>query len=47
MNTDKNEYLLSEDHNRYVMFPIKDKDIWNMYQKAEDSFWRVAEVYLS
>ena len=47
MNTDKNEFLLSEDHNRYVMFPIKDQDIWNMYQKAEDSFWRVAEVDLS
>tara|TARA_Y100000816_G_scaffold66489_1_gene44208 strand:+ start:1193 stop:2170 length:978 start_codon:yes stop_codon:yes gene_type:complete len=47
MNIDKNEFLLSEDHNRYVMFPIKDQDIWNMYQKAEDSFWRVAEVDLS
>jgi len=29
------------------MFPIKDKEIWNMYKKAEDSFWRVEEVDLS
>ena len=47
MNSNNNEFLLSADHNRYVMFPIKDQDIWNMYQKAEDSFWRVAEVDLS
>ena len=47
MKTMNKEYLLSEDHNRYVMFPIKDQDIWKMYQKAEDSFWRVAEVDLS
>lgn len=42
-----NEYLLKEDHNRFVMFPIKDKSIWDMYKKAEDSFWRVEEVDLS
>ena len=47
MNTDKNEFLLSEDHNRYVMFPIKDQDIWKMYQKQEDLFWRAQEVDLS
>ena len=29
------------------MFPIKDKQIWDMYKKAEDSFWRVEEVDLS
>jgi ribonucleoside-diphosphate reductase subunit M2 len=42
-----NEYLLKADHKRYVMFPIKDEDIWKMYKKAEDSFWRVEEVDLS
>ena len=47
MNKNNVEPLLQEDDNRYVMFPIKDQDIWNMYQKAEDSFWRVAEVDLS
>ena len=47
MEIENNEYLLSCDHNRYVMFPIKDNDIWKMYQKAEDCFWRVQEVDLS
>lgn len=41
------EPLLIEDDNRLVMFPIKDNDIWNMYKKAEDCFWRVEEVDLS
>lgn len=41
------EYLLKPDLKRFVMFPIKDNDIWNMYKKAEDSFWRVEEVDLS
>ncbi len=39
--------LLTEDLNRYVMFPIKDQDIWKMYQKQEDLFWRAQEVDLS
>lgn len=41
------EYLLKPDDSRYVMFPIKDQDIWKMYKKAEDCFWRVEEVDLS
>ena len=41
------ESLLTPDENRFVMFPIKDNDIWEMYKKAEDSFWRVQEVDLS
>lgn len=41
------EPLLQEDDNRYVMFPIKDQDIWKMYKKQEDLFWRVEEVDLS
>ena len=41
------EPLLQEDHNRYVMFPIRDQDIWKMYQKQEDLFWRAQEVDLS
>lgn len=43
----KNEPLLSEDVNRYVMFPIQDHDIWTMYKKQVESFWRVEEVDLS
>ena len=34
------EPLLKDDDNRYVMFPIKDIDIWQMYKKQEDLFWR-------
>jgi ribonucleotide reductase beta subunit family protein with ferritin-like domain len=41
------EPLLTEDDNRFVMFPISDNDVWNMYKKAEDCFWRVEEVDLS
>ena len=41
------EPLLQEDDNRFVMFPIKDQDIWKMYKKQEDLFWRVEEVDLS
>jgi ribonucleotide reductase beta subunit family protein with ferritin-like domain len=29
------------------MFPIKDKDIWKMYKKQEDLFWRAEEIDLS
>jgi ribonucleoside-diphosphate reductase subunit M2 len=41
------EPLLTEDDNRYVMFPIKDNAIWNMYKKQVDSFWRAEEIDLS
>jgi len=41
------EPLLHEDENRYVMFPIVDNDIWKMYKKQVESFWRPEEVDLS
>ena len=41
------EKLLIPDDSRFVMFPIQDQDIWDMYQKAEDCFWRAQEVDLS
>ena len=41
------EPLLKEDDNRYVMFPIKDKEVWEMYKKQEDLFWRAEEIDLS
>ena len=47
MNRNICEPLLQEDDNRYVMFPIKDQDIWKMYKKQEDLFWRVEEIDLS
>ena len=39
--------ILQEDTNRYVMFPIQDQDIWKMYKKQVDCFWRAEEIDLS
>ena len=41
------EPLLTEDDSRYVMFPIKDEEVWSMYKKQVDCFWRAEEVDLS
>ena len=41
------EPLLTPDDNRFVMFPIQHQDIWNMYKKQVDSFWRPEEIDLS
>ena len=41
------EPLLTENKQRYVMFPIADADIWKMYKKMEDCFWRTEEIDLS
>ena len=43
----KEEPLLIKQFNRFVIFPIKDQEIWEMYKKAEDCFWRAQEVDLS
>ena len=47
MSKIQNEPLLQEDKNRYVMFPIQDQDIWKMYKKQVDCFWRAEEIDLS
>jgi ribonucleoside-diphosphate reductase subunit M2 len=41
------EPLLTPDDNRFVMFPIRYDDIWQMYQKQIDCFWRPEEIDLS
>ena len=41
------EPLLAEDDNRYVMFPIMHDDIWKMYKKSVDCFWRAEEIDMS
>lgn len=41
------EALLKENKNRFVLFPIKHNDIWEMYKKAEASFWTAEEIDLS
>lgn len=47
MQNPVNEPLLINDDNRFVMFPIKYNDIWEMYQKQIDCFWRPEEIDLS
>ncbi|OMJ14914.1 Ribonucleoside-diphosphate reductase subunit M2 [Smittium culicis] len=44
---DQLEPLLKPNPNRFVLFPIKWHEIWQMYKKAEASFWTVEEVDLS
>jgi ribonucleoside-diphosphate reductase beta chain len=34
------------DESRFVLFPIKHRDIWDMYKKAEASFWTAEELEL-
>ena len=41
------EILLSEEEQRYVIFPIKYDKVWEMYKKAEANFWTAEELDLS
>jgi len=41
------EPILIENKDRFVLFPIKHKEIWEMYKKAEASFWTAEEIDLS
>jgi ribonucleoside-diphosphate reductase beta chain len=41
------EPILRENKDRFVLFPIKHKSIWEMYKKAEASFWTAEEIDLS
>uniref|UniRef100_A0A3P9HMS6 Ribonucleoside-diphosphate reductase subunit M2 n=1 Tax=Oryzias latipes TaxID=8090 RepID=A0A3P9HMS6_ORYLA len=41
------EPLLKENPRRFVIFPVQYHDIWQMYKKAEASFWTAEEVDLS
>jgi ribonucleoside-diphosphate reductase beta chain len=41
------EPILQENKDRFVLFPITHGDIWQMYKKAEASFWTAEEVDLS
>lgn len=43
----KVEPLLEDNPRRFVVFPIQYHDIWQMYKKAEASFWTAEEVDLS
>ena len=47
MSKNNLEPLLAPDDNRFVMFPIQDQDIWKMYKKQVDCFWRAEEIDLT
>jgi len=39
--------ILTPSESRYVMFPIQDNEIWQMYKKQVDCFWRAEEIDFS
>ena len=41
------EHILQENKDRFVMFPLKYNDIWDMYKAAEHSFWTAEEIDLA
>tara|TARA_B110000908_G_C10198095_1_gene423957 strand:- start:412 stop:1386 length:975 start_codon:yes stop_codon:yes gene_type:complete len=43
----KPEPLLTENPNRFVMFPIEHDDIWKSYKQMMDCFWRAEEIDFS
>ena len=45
--SEKEEFLLKENKDRFTLFPIKHTDIWKAYKKAEASFWTAEEMDLS
>ena len=44
---DANEPILQVNNQRFVLFPIKYPRVWEMYKKAEASFWTAEEVDLA
>lgn len=42
-----NEPILEPNDERFVMFPIHHQDVWDLYKKQVDCFWRAEEVDLS
>lgn len=47
MSKNTHEFLLADNPNRYVMFPLQDHDIWQLYKKMFDCMWRAEEIDLS
>lgn len=41
------EPILTENKQRFVLFPIQYHEVWEMYKKAEASFWTAEEVDLA
>ena len=43
----QSEPMLVENPNRFVLFPLKYHDIWEMYKKSEACFWTAEEIDLA
>ena len=41
------EPMLQENASRFVIFPIKHKELWLMFKKAQASFWTAEEIDLA
>jgi ribonucleoside-diphosphate reductase beta chain len=41
------EPILTENPNRFVIFPIQHHDLWDFYKKSEASFWTAEEIDLA
>lgn len=41
------ERILTENKDRFVLFPIEHHDIWKFYKQAQASFWTAEEIDLS
>jgi len=46
-NSLQEEPILKENKDRFVLFPIRQHDIWRFYKQAEASFWTAEEIDLS
>jgi len=47
MDSTNEEPLLQKDNSRFVIYPIKHQDIWQMYKTAVASFWTAEEINVS
>ncbi|KAI4378886.1 hypothetical protein MLD38_016308 [Melastoma candidum] len=47
LEEEEEEPILKEQKQRFCMFPIRYRQLWEMYKKAEASFWTAEEVDLS
>ena len=47
MSKSRELLLTTKNPDRFVMFPLTDKSIWDMYKKQMDCFWRAEEIDLS
>lgn len=41
------EPILTENPNRFVLFPIQHDDIWKFYKQSESAFWTLEEIDLT